>query len=75
MRILVAPDKFKNSLTASEVAGIIVDVLKAMTDKGEFISFPMADGGEGTVDVLMQHSHGTYHAVTVNDPLFRKINV
>ena len=41
--------------------------------QGNAILFPMADGGEGTVEILIRHSEGIYHTAVVNDPLFRKI--
>lgn len=73
MRILIAPDKFKGSLDAGEVAETILDGLTAGGFRGNAILFPMADGGEGTVDILVRHSQGIYRSAVVNDPLFRKI--
>lgn len=35
--------------------------------------FPMADGGEGTLEIFQHHTNGTYHEVMVHDPLMRKI--
>lgn len=73
MRILIAPDKFKGSLDAVEVGEIISEGLTEGGFRGEIIQFPMADGGEGTVDILVRHSGGHFRSVAVNDPLFRKI--
>lgn len=73
MRILIAPDKYKGSLDASEVAETILDGLTAGGFRDNAILFPLADGGEGTVDILVRHSQGIYHTAVVSDPLFRKI--
>ena len=51
-RVLVAPDKFKGSLRADEVAGTISRVL-ALNSRVEVVQHPVADGGEGTVDVAL----------------------
>lgn len=51
MRVLIAPDKFKGTLSAVEVAQIIGEVL---TEHGhEVVRAPMADGGDGTLDVII----------------------
>ena len=50
MKILIAPDKFKGTLTASEVTDIIADQLASLN--ADIIKMPMADGGEGTAEVL-----------------------
>ena len=52
MRVVVAPDKFKGSLTAVEAAeAIALGVRDALPD-AEIVTCPVADGGEGTLDVL-----------------------
>jgi glycerate kinase len=54
LRIVVAPDKFRGSLTAAEAAHALADgVLEAFPD-AQVITFPMADGGEGTHDVAIR---------------------
>lgn len=50
MKILIAPDKFKGTLSASEVTDIIADQLASLN--ADIIKMPMADGGEGTAEVL-----------------------
>lgn len=52
MRILVAPDSFKGSLTSFEAAEAMVAGIKLVMPDVEIISMPLADGGEGTLDVL-----------------------
>lgn len=51
-RVVVAPDKFKGSLRAEEVAETIAEVL-ARCARVEVVKHPVADGGEGTVDIAV----------------------
>lgn len=50
MRVVIAPDKFKGSLSASSVAEAISEGLKARYPDVETLQIPIADGGEGTID-------------------------
>ena len=52
MRLLVAPDSFKGSLTSQQAAGIISKTLTQSVPDTEIIQCPLADGGEGTLSVL-----------------------
>jgi glycerate kinase len=74
MRILIAPDKFKGSLTAQEVCDAISEGLLQEFPDVDCISFPLADGGEGTLEILTHHSRGTFVSAKVHDPLFRQID-
>jgi glycerate kinase len=74
MKIVIAPDSFKGSLTALEVAESIQRGIKNIDESIETIIVPMADGGEGTVQSLIDASGGKIIELTVHDPLFRKIN-
>jgi glycerate 2-kinase len=53
MKIVVAPDKFKGSLPAAEVAGAIAAGLRAELPAAEVVAIPVADGGDGTVDAAV----------------------
>jgi glycerate 2-kinase len=53
VRVVVAPDKFKGSLTAPEVAAALTRGLLASCPDAEVVTLPLADGGEGTVDVAL----------------------
>ncbi|MFB9743169.1 glycerate kinase, partial [Pseudonocardia sulfidoxydans] len=53
MRVVVAPDKFKGSLTAVEVAGHVRAGLRAVAPAADVVALPVADGGDGTVDVAL----------------------
>ena len=71
-RVLIAPDSFKGTFSAAEVAkAISAGVLAA---GGEADLCPLADGGEGTMRTLLSSAGGTIRTVTVQDPLGRGIN-
>jgi glycerate 2-kinase len=53
MRIVIAPDKFKGSLPAAQVAAAIAAGLRAELPRAELVTVPVADGGEGTVDAAV----------------------
>src|SRR6266536_2012832 len=53
MKIAVAPDKFKGSLPATQVAAAIAAGLHAWRPGAEVVTIPVADGGEGTVDAAV----------------------
>lgn len=72
VRILVAPDKFKGSLTAREVCTAVAEALSSH-EKFHLAVLPLADGGEGTFEILLDHFHGHPVSIEVHDPLMRKI--
>ena len=53
MRVVVAPDKFKGSLTAREVAERVAAGIAAVDPAAEVVRVPVADGGDGTVDAAL----------------------
>jgi glycerate kinase len=67
MRVLVAPDKFKGSLTAAEAARAIARGVRAAG--AEAIELPVADGGEGTLDALVHGAGGTVMGVIARGPM------
>lgn len=73
MKIVLAPDSFKESMSATEaVAAMRAGVLEVMPD-AECVGVPMADGGEGTVDAVVDALHGRHVEEQVADPLGRTI--
>ena len=58
MRILLAPDKFKGSLSAAEVAAAMVEGIKQASPQAQISVCPMADGGEGTVPAMLAATGG-----------------
>jgi len=73
MTILLAPDKFKGSLSALQVCDALRQELSAASNKFNIIQLPMADGGEGSCELLTFYSGGHPVSVNVRDPLFREI--
>jgi len=72
VKILIAPDKFKGTLTATEVCEAIRAALLEINPQNDILSVPLADGGEGTFEILLEHSHGRKKQITVLDPLLRE---
>lgn len=71
MRFLVAPDSFKGTFTAAEVADAIATGLEEAGAEAE--RCPVADGGEGTMEVLLDALGGEQRRAPVHDPLRRPI--
>ena len=69
--VLVAPDSFKGTFSAPEVASALARGLRAGGREAE--ELPVADGGEGTMDALLAALGGERRTVTVSDPLGRAI--
>lgn len=74
MKILIAPDKFKGSLTAQEVCLAIKKGLKKQNQAFEISLHPMADGGDGSLDILFEYLDLSRQEVQTLDPLGRKIS-
>lgn len=72
-KVVIAPDSFKESLTALEVAEAVETGFKKVFPNWEYVKIPMADGGEGTVQSLVDATDGFIKEVEVLDPLGRKI--
>jgi len=71
LRALVAPDSFKGTFSAREVAHAIAEGLRSAGREAE--ELPVADGGEGTMNVLMAALGGELRRLTVSDPLGRPV--
>jgi glycerate kinase len=69
MKVVVAPDKFKGSLTASEAATALARGVARAVPDAEIDRAPMADGGEGTVEALVEATGGAYREALVCGPL------
>ena len=74
MKILIAPDKFKGSLSAQEVCEAIEKGIKRFDASIETIKHPLADGGEGTLYILQNYFNLEPITIPVQDPLFNWIN-
>ena len=73
MKIVIAPDSFKGSLTALQVAGAIEVGLRRVFPDAAIEKVPMADGGEGTVQSLVDATGGEILTTQVVDPLSNSI--
>jgi len=73
MKLLIAPDSFKGSLSSLDVARSIESGLKKVDVHTDTMILPMADGGEGTLTALINATNGEVINVNVFDPLGREI--
>ncbi len=69
MRVVVAPDKFKGSLTTLQAAEAMSRGVLAAAPGASIDRVPMADGGDGTVDALLAATGGSYRQARVTGPL------
>jgi glycerate 2-kinase len=72
MKVVVASDKFKGSLLSTEVANHIEIGIRKVNKNIEVVKVPMADGGEGTVQSLVDSFRGKIKTTNVKDPLGRE---
>lgn len=73
MKVLIAPDSFKGSLSAMEAAEAMAEAIKELDSTIETVLLPAADGGEGTMSSVVAATGGTLVAHEVEDPLGRKV--
>jgi glycerate 2-kinase len=73
MKILIAPDSFKDCLSAKQAADFLKEGISKASKTFEIKILPMADGGEGTVDAIIEATGGSYLSTKVHDPLMRKV--
>lgn len=69
MKIVIAPDSYKESLSALDVATAIERGFKEIFPDAEYVKLPVADGGEGTVEAMVAATHGRIVQVNVTGPL------
>ena len=74
MKILLAPDKFKGSLSAEQVCRSISTQLAKLDPNIETILHPMADGGDGSLEILNQHLNLIKRNIQTSDPLGRALS-
>lgn len=71
--VVLAPDSFKESMTAKEVCSAMEKGIKRVNDKVNCISVPMADGGEGTMQSLVDATGGKIYSIEAVGPLLNKV--
>lgn len=73
MKVVIAPDSFKESLTAKQVCDAIQAGLARVWNDAKFVTIPVADGGEGTVQSLVDATHGRIVEVKVMGPQGKRV--
>jgi glycerate kinase len=68
VKVIVAPNAFKGSLTARQAAAAIARGVREVFSDAEIVEIPVADGGDGTVDALVSAHRGGYRTVKVEGP-------
>ncbi|OWY20951.1 glycerate kinase [Sphingobacteriales bacterium UPWRP_1] len=71
--ILIAPDSFKNALSAQKAANAIARGVKRASALVNPVLLPLSDGGEGITDILTPCLHGSFIETTVCNPLFKPV--
>jgi len=69
MKIVIAPDSYKESLSATQVAQAIEKGFREIFPDAHYVSVPVADGGEGTVEAMIAATQGAVHTARVTGPL------
>ena len=73
MKIVIASDSYKGSLSSKEVGEIIKNGFSAVFDNTDILVVPIGDGGEGTVESLVDATNGKYYGIEVTAPLIGKV--
>jgi len=73
MKIIIAPDKFKHSLSSFEVCAAIKEGLSEASGSFTVTMLPLADGGDGLSDIISHYTSAKKQVVRALDPLFREI--
>jgi Glycerate kinase len=73
MKIILAPDKFKNSLTGIQFCNIVEAAIKTARPDIDIIKTPLADGGDGTIEVVNYYLQGKDIEIEVNNPFFNPV--
>ncbi|RMZ51071.1 glycerate kinase [Flavobacteriaceae bacterium PRS1] len=74
MKFVLAPDKFKDSLTGLEFCNAVEEGILKVIPHAEIIKLPLADGGDGTIEIINFYLKGEVVNVEVNNPLFQHIS-
>ena len=73
MKVLIATDSFKGSLKSLEVADIIEKGIRRVYRTAEVEKIAIADGGEGTVEAMVESLKGEYRSAVVSDPIGKQV--
>ena len=67
-KIIIASDSYKGSASTFEVEASIEEGIKRVEKQADVLKIPIADGGEGTVDAIIEGCGGEYRYITVTGP-------
>ncbi|WP_154826808.1 glycerate kinase [Clostridium butyricum] len=73
MKFVLATDSFKESITSTQACDVMEKAIKKIKNDAEVVKVPMADGGEGTVEALVNSTGGVFVETEVLNPLGEKI--
>ncbi len=73
MKFILAPDKYKGSLTGQQFCDISEKGIRRVFPNAEIVHMPLADGGDGTMEVVKYYLKASKVNVSVQDPLFRDV--
>ncbi|MEO0902709.1 MAG: glycerate kinase, partial [Bacteroidota bacterium] len=73
MKFVLAPDKYKGSLSGEEFCNVVEKGIKRVFPKAEIFKKPLADGGDGTLEVVKHYLNAIVVSTRVKDPLFREL--
>ncbi len=73
MKFILVPDSFKGTVSEPEVCRIMGEALRRHIPRCRTISFPVADGGEGTVDCFVEAMQGERRELETSGPFFEKV--
>ncbi len=74
MKIVIAPDSFKGALASTKIANAMEEGIKRVLRDAEIVKIPMADGGEGTVEAMVEATNGHIVYLDVTGPLGNPIH-
>ena len=65
MKFVIAPDKYKGSLTGPEFCNTVENGIRKVFPNAEIVKKPLADGGDGTIEVVQEYLNASSISVTV----------
>ena len=74
MKVVIAMDSFKGSISSIDGSKAIASGIKEIYSEADIIRLPLADGGEGIVDILVEETGGYFNKLKVTGPLGKKVD-
>ena len=73
MKIILAIDSFKGSLSSADAEKAVAEAILKLSPNNEIVCIPIADGGEGTLSVIMETTEATWHTLYAQTPCMESI--